>query len=90
MLPERLSTDLTSLNPGEDRLAVVVEIAVGDDGVCGASTVYRALVRNHAKLAYHARRRVARGQRADAARGARGGPGPGRQPEAPGRASRSG
>jgi exoribonuclease-2 len=54
MLPERLSTDLTSLNPDVDRLALVVEIAVGDDGVCGESTVYRALVHNHAKLAYHA------------------------------------
>jgi len=54
MLPERLSTDLTSLNPGEDRLAVVAEIAVGDDGVCRESSVYRALVHNHAKLAYHA------------------------------------
>ena len=54
MLPERLSTDLTSLNPDVDRLAVVVEIGVGDDGVCGESTVYHALVHNHAKLAYRA------------------------------------
>jgi exoribonuclease-2 len=54
MLPDRLSTDLTSLNPGEDRPAVVAEIAVGDDGVCRESKVYRALVHNHAKLAYHA------------------------------------
>jgi exoribonuclease-2 len=53
MLPERLSTDLTSLNPDVDRLAVVVEIQIGDDGVCGESKVYRALVHNHAKLAYH-------------------------------------
>jgi len=54
MLPDRLSTDLTSLNAGEDRLAVVAEIAVGDDGVCQESKVYRAVVHNHAKLAYHA------------------------------------
>jgi exoribonuclease-2 len=54
MLPERLSTDLTSLNPGEDRLAVVAEIAIGEDGVCGEAKVYRALVHNHAQLAYHA------------------------------------
>ena len=54
MLPDRLSTDLTSLNSGEDRLAVVAEIAVGDDGVCQESKVYRAVVHNHAKLAYHA------------------------------------
>src|SRR5262249_10339968 len=54
MLPDRLSTDLTSLNPDVDRLAVVVEIGVSADGVCGESKVYRALVHNHAKLAYHA------------------------------------
>jgi len=54
MLPERLSTDLTSLNPNVDRLAVVIEFAVGEDGLCGASSVYRALVHNHAKLAYRA------------------------------------
>jgi VacB/RNase II family 3'-5' exoribonuclease len=54
MLPERLSTDLTSLNPDVDRLAVVIEFAVGADGLCGASAVYRALVHNHAKLAYRA------------------------------------
>ena len=54
MLPERLSTDLTSLNPEVDRRAVVVEMAIGDDGVCGPSKVYRALVHNRAKLAYHA------------------------------------
>jgi VacB/RNase II family 3'-5' exoribonuclease len=54
MLPDQLSTDLTSLNADVDRLAVVTEISVGDDGTCGASTVYRALVHNHAKLAYRA------------------------------------
>jgi VacB/RNase II family 3'-5' exoribonuclease len=52
MLPERLSTDLTSLGFGEDRLAVVVETAIDGDGGTGASSVYRAVVRNKAKLAY--------------------------------------
>jgi VacB/RNase II family 3'-5' exoribonuclease len=52
MLPERLSTDLTSLGLGEDRLAVIVETAVDGEGGIGASSVYRAVVRNHAKLAY--------------------------------------
>ena len=54
MLPDRLSTDLTSLNPDVDRLAVVVETAVGGDGVCGDAKIYSALVHNHAKLAYPA------------------------------------
>jgi len=52
MLPEKLSTDLTSLNEGEDRLAVVVEMTVRDDGVIGSGELYRALVHNQAKLAY--------------------------------------
>ena len=53
MLPEKLSTDLTSLNFNEDRLAMVVEMAVGADGSLQESSVYRALVRNRAKLAYN-------------------------------------
>ncbi len=53
MLPEKLSTDLTSLNFAEDRLAFIVEMTVGADGGLQASTVYRALVHNTAKLAYH-------------------------------------
>jgi VacB/RNase II family 3'-5' exoribonuclease len=53
MLPERLSTDLTSLNPHEDRAAIVAEMVVADDGSVKESNIYRAIVRNHAKLAYH-------------------------------------
>jgi VacB/RNase II family 3'-5' exoribonuclease len=54
MLPERLSTDLTSLNADEDRPAIIVEMAVTEDGAVTDSEVYRALVRNKAKLAYNA------------------------------------
>jgi VacB/RNase II family 3'-5' exoribonuclease len=54
MLPERLSTDLTSLVEGEDRLAVVAELVVAADGTLDGSDVYRAAVRNRAKLAYDA------------------------------------
>jgi VacB/RNase II family 3'-5' exoribonuclease len=54
MLPERLSTDLTSLNAGEDRPAIIVEMAVKEDGAVGDSAVYPAVVRNKAKLAYNA------------------------------------
>jgi len=54
MIPERLSTDLTSLHEGEDRLAVVVEMRVDEDGSVPEATLFRAAVRNHAKLAYDA------------------------------------
>ena len=52
MLPERLSTDLTSLNPGEDRAAMVVELTVGAAGEVTDGGVYHAIVHNHAQLAY--------------------------------------
>jgi exoribonuclease-2 len=54
MLPERLSTDLTSLNPGQDRLALVTTMTVAADGSVEQSTVVRATVRNKAQLAYDA------------------------------------
>lgn len=53
MLPEEISTDLTSLNFDADRLAVVVEMELGADGTLEDSKIYRAWVRNHAKLAYN-------------------------------------
>ena len=53
MLPEPLSTDLTSLNANVERLAVVVEMVIGTDGTVQSSEIYRARVRNQAKLAYN-------------------------------------
>ncbi len=53
MLPEKLSTDLTSLNYHEDRPAIVIEMVISDAGEMQSSDIYRALVRNHAKLAYN-------------------------------------
>jgi ribonuclease R len=52
MLPEKLSTDLTSLRFGVDRCAVVVEMIIGDDGAVEKSDVYHATVYNRAKLEY--------------------------------------
>ena len=53
MLPEKLSTNLTSLNFNEDRLAIVIEMIVSADGSVKDSDIYRAHVHNHAKLAYN-------------------------------------
>ena len=53
MLPEKLSTDLTSLNFESDRLAIIVEMIIAEDGSLQSSDIYRATVRNHAKLAYN-------------------------------------
>ncbi len=53
MLPEKLSTDLTSLNYASERHALIVELVVGEEGALLRSDVYEALVRNHAKLAYN-------------------------------------
>ena len=53
MLPDLLSTNLTSLNLNEDRFALVVEMELRVDGSLLNSSIYRALVRNHARLAYN-------------------------------------
>jgi VacB/RNase II family 3'-5' exoribonuclease len=52
MLPEKLSTNLTSLCLDSDRCAIVVDMILGDDGKVQESDVYQAIVRNHAKLQY--------------------------------------
>lgn len=53
MLPEKLSTDLTSLNYESDRLAIVIEMVFAEDGSPQSSDLYGATVRNRAKLAYN-------------------------------------
>ena len=53
MLPEKLSTDLTSLNFESDRLAIVAEMVFAADGSLQSSDLYGATVRNRAKLAYN-------------------------------------
>ena len=53
LLPEKLSTDLTSLGYREDRPAIVIEMVFAEDGSLRSSDLYGATVRNSAKLAYN-------------------------------------
>jgi exoribonuclease-2 len=52
MLPEKLSTDLTSLNFQQDRPAIVIDMVIDDAGEFKSSDIYPAIVHNYAKLAY--------------------------------------
>jgi VacB/RNase II family 3'-5' exoribonuclease len=52
MLPERLSTGLTSLLPAQDRMAAIIEYAVMPDGKIIPGDIYQAEVTNKAKLVY--------------------------------------
>lgn len=54
MLPEELSTDLTSLCKNEDRQAIVIELVVDGQGSIASPNIYRAIVRNKAHLTYNA------------------------------------
>ena len=52
MLPNELSTDLTSLVDAQDRLSIVIEMVILDSGEAKSHDVYPAWLRNRAKLAY--------------------------------------
>ena len=52
MLPERISNDLCSLRPGEDRAALAVRMIVGADGRKRSHSFHRVLMRSAAKLNY--------------------------------------
>ncbi len=54
MLPEKLSTDITSLLEGADKLCVVTEMVFDSNANLQSSSIYSALVRNHAQLTYNA------------------------------------
>jgi exoribonuclease-2 len=53
MLPEELSSGITSLLENQDRRSLVIEFAVDPQGNVSSSNVYRALVRNRAQLQYN-------------------------------------
>jgi VacB/RNase II family 3'-5' exoribonuclease len=53
MLPEKLSTNLTSLAAGQERVSLVIEMTIDAGGTLTGSDIYRARVLNRAKLAYN-------------------------------------
>ena len=52
MLPEALSNGICSLNPHVDRLCMVVEMAITDDGKINRSRFYRGVIHSQARLTY--------------------------------------
>ncbi len=62
MLPERLSNDLTSLNEGQKRLALVISFDISAEGDLGSTQIRRAIVRNHKRLEYDSLGRWLEGQ----------------------------
>jgi ribonuclease R len=52
MLPERISNDLCSLRPLEDRPALAVRMVIGADGRKRSHTFHRVMIRSAAKLSY--------------------------------------
>jgi ribonuclease R len=52
MLPEKLSNGLCSLNPEQDRLALVCDMLVGQNGAIDAYQFYPAIINSHARLTY--------------------------------------
>jgi ribonuclease R len=58
MLPERISNDLCSLRPQEDRAALAVRLVIGADGRKRSHTFHRVLIRSAAKLSYQQAQRA--------------------------------
>ena len=52
MLPERISNDLCSLRPHEDRAALAVRMVIGADGRKRSHTFHRIMMRSAARLSY--------------------------------------
>ena len=61
MLPERISNDLCSLRPNEDRPALAVRMVIGADGRKRSHTFHRVLIRSAAKLHYEQAQRAVSG-----------------------------
>jgi len=62
MLPQSLSSDACSLNPGVERLAVTAEIELGSGGEARSASFYRSLIRSDARLDYDRLDRIFAGE----------------------------
>jgi ribonuclease R len=62
MLPPRLSDDLCSLRPNEDRLCVTVEIPFDADLQPGEGSFYRSVIRSRERLTYGRAERIMAGE----------------------------
>lgn len=63
MLPKRLSADVCSLRPDEDRAAVTVEMELNADGSSRSARAFRSLIRSDARLTYDGVDAFLRGER---------------------------
>ena len=52
MLPEKLSNGLCSLNPHVERLALVCDMIIAEDGAIDAYQFFPAVINSHARLTY--------------------------------------
>ncbi len=52
MLPQELSNGICSLQPAQDRLALVCDMHLGHNGQIVESKFYEAVIRSHARLTY--------------------------------------
>lgn len=58
MLPEKLSNGLCSLNPNVDRLALVCEMTLNQNGELRRSRFHQAIIHSHARLTYETAQEV--------------------------------
>ena len=62
MLPEKLSNDLCSLRPNEDRACIAVDMIISKDGKLKSYRFKRALMRSQARLTYEQVEKAINGQ----------------------------
>ncbi|MXW54111.1 MAG: VacB/RNase II family 3'-5' exoribonuclease [Gammaproteobacteria bacterium] len=62
MLPHELSSGICSLRPNEDRLVIVCDMSITQDGVVRSYSFYEAVIRSAARLTYTEAFQVCKGE----------------------------